>query len=372
MHEMNKEVEKYMGLALELSLKAKGLTSPNPLVGAVVVRNRKIISTGFHKRAGLEHAEVVALRKAGPRAKKATLYVTLEPCSSFGRTHPCTEAIIKSGVKKVIVGMVDPNPKHRGRGLKILKNHNIDVISGVLEKSIRKINQPFVKYIARAIPYVTLKIAQSLDGKIATKTGDSKWISSIASRKFAHKIRDDFDAIMVGINTVLKDNPLLNTQKKKGKKFYKIILDTNLKVKSSMRIFSDSSRFPVIIVTSKESLINNNRKIRTLINSGSIILGVDKKEGLLDLKDLLKKLAQLEITNVLVEGGGRVAGSFFDENLVDCVLIFISPKIIGGKESVSGIQGKGVNKLVDSRKIKEVNLRQFNRDLLIEGIIQEY
>ena len=369
---MNKETEKYMNLALELSLKAKGLTSPNPLVGAVIARNGRVISTGFHKRAGLEHAEITAIKRAGSKAKKAILYVTLEPCSSFGRTPPCTEAIIKSGIKKVAIGMVDPNPRHRGKGLKILRNHNIKVVSGILEKLIKRTNQPFIKYITKALPYVTVKVAQSLDGKIASRTGESKWITSSASRKFAHEIRDEFDAIIVGINTVLKDDPLLNPHGKKKKKYYKVILDTNLKIKSSMRIFKDSSRFPVIIATSKESIVRNNRKIMSLISEGSTILGIDKKNGLLDLKDLFDKLAQLEIINVLVEGGGKVVGSLFDDNLVDYVLFFVSPKIIGGRESVLSIEGRGVNRIVDAAQIKEVRLKQFDKDLLIEGIIKEY
>lgn len=365
--------EEYMDLALRLSLKAKGLTSPNPLVGAVVVKNGRVISSGFHKRAGLEHAEVIALKKAGPRTKGATLYVTLEPCSSFGRTPPCTEAIIKSGIKKVVVGMVDPNPKHRGKGIKILKNHNISAISGVSEYRIKGINQPFIKYITKNMPYVTVKIAQSLDGKIATKTGDSKWITSLASRKFAHKIRNNFDAIMVGVNTLLKDNPLLSPEKKaKGKKFYKIILDTHLKAKTGMRIFRDLSDFPVIIATSKESIAKKTKNIKSLVKKGAIILGIDKKHGFIDIKELLKQLVQLEIIDVLVEGGGRVAGSLFDEKLVDYVLFFISPKIIGGSESVLSIQGIGVDRIREVQALRKTKITRLGQDLLLEGAIKAY
>ncbi|MBL7197276.1 MAG: bifunctional diaminohydroxyphosphoribosylaminopyrimidine deaminase/5-amino-6-(5-phosphoribosylamino)uracil reductase RibD [Candidatus Omnitrophica bacterium] len=370
---MHKKIEKYMDLALRLSLQAKGLTSPNPLVGVVIVKNDNVVSTGFHKRAGLEHAEIVALRKAGKKTKGATLYVTLEPCSSFGRTPPCTKAIIQSGIKKVVVGMRDPNPKHCGKGIRILKSHGIDVISGALENHIRQINQPFIKYITKGMPYVTLKIAQSLDGKIATRTGDSKWITSFKSREFSHKIRNNFDAIMVGINTVLKDKPLLNPDKKiKEKKFYKIILDTHLKIKFSMHIFNNLSNFPVVIATCKESIIKKSKKIKSLVNEGSIILGIEKKNGLLNIKDLLRKLAQLEITNVLVEGGGRVAGSLLDKNLIDYVLFFISPKIIGGNDSISSIQGKGVNKVRDAQVLKTRKIERFGEDLLIEGAVRLY
>ncbi|MFC1708522.1 bifunctional diaminohydroxyphosphoribosylaminopyrimidine deaminase/5-amino-6-(5-phosphoribosylamino)uracil reductase RibD [Candidatus Omnitrophota bacterium] len=370
---MVNKADRYMELALDLSLRAEGLTSPNPLVGAVVVKNNKVISVGFHKRTGLAHAEVVALEKAGKRAKGSTLYVTLEPCSSFGRTPPCTETIIKSGIKKTIVGMRDPNPKHCGRGMGILKKCGIKVASGMLGNRVRDINQPFIKYITKNVPYVTLKVAQSLDGKIATKTGDSKWITSKESRQFAHKIRNNFDAIMVGINTVLKDNPLLNPEKIiKGKRFYKIVLDTHLKVKPNMRIFNNSSDLPVIIATSNESLTSRVKKIKPLINKGAIILGVEKDKSLLSVKDLLRKLAQLEITNILVEGGGRVAGSLLDQNLIDAVLFFISPKIIGGSESVSSIYGKGIRRIKQAKELKDVGIERLGEDLLIRGVMKKY
>lgn len=363
--------KKYMDLALQLSLRARGLTWPNPLVGAVIVKNNRIISTGFHKRAGLEHAEIIALRKAGQKAKGATLYVTLEPCSSFGRTPPCTDAIINSGIKKIVIGMLDPNPKHRGRGIKILNSHGIYTTNGILEEKIRIINQPFIKYITKNIPYITAKIAQSLDGKIATKTGESKWITSKTSREFAHKIRNDFDAIMVGLNTILKDNPLLNPNKK-IKKFYKIILDTNLNIKSNIRLFKDSKKFLVIIATSKQSFFKKNKKIKLLSNKGAIILGINTKNNLLDLKDLLRKLGLLEITSILVEGGGKVLGSLFDENLVDYVLFFVSPKIIGGQKAISSIQGGGIDKISNIKVLKEIKLRQLGEDFLFEGQIHKY
>ncbi len=363
----------YMDLVLKLSLRAKGLTSPNPLVGAAVVKNSKVVSVGYHKKAGLAHAEASALRSAGKRARGATLYVTLEPCSSFGRTPPCTEAIIKSGIKKVVVGMIDPNPRHRGKGIKALKKSGIKVISGTLANRIRDINQPFMKYITRNMPYVTLKVAQSLDGKIATKTGDSKWITSIASRKFSHRIRSNFDAIMVGVNTVLKDNPWLNPEKKtKGKKFYKIVLDTHLKINPATRLFKNSSDFPVIIATCKESLMNKSNKIKSLINRGAIILGIEKEKSLLNIKDLLHKLALLEITNILVEGGSRLSGSLLDKNLIDYAMFFIAPKIIGGCDSISSIQGRGFSRIKDVLLLQTVKTRSCGSDLLIEGALRRY
>jgi diaminohydroxyphosphoribosylaminopyrimidine deaminase/5-amino-6-(5-phosphoribosylamino)uracil reductase len=370
---MVSNLEKYMGLALKLSLKGKGLTSPNPLVGAVIVKNNKIISTGFHKKSGLDHAEIVAIKKAGTKAKGADLYVTLEPCSSFGRTPPCVQAIIKSGVKEVIVGMIDPNPKHRGKAINILKNNHIATRVGILSEKIREINQPFIKYITKGMPYITVKIAQSLDGKIATRSGESKWITSEASRAFSHAIRNNFDAIIVGVNTILKDNPLLSPAKHiKNKKFYKIVLDTDLKVSCRMRIFNDYKKYPVVVATSKRSIINKQKAVKSLIEKNAIILGIGEKNKLLDLKDLLRKLAQLEIINILVEGGGRTVGSLLDEDLIDYALFFISPKIIGGKDSIASIQGKGATKLSSAKKLTGMKMRNFGEDLLLEGAVKQY
>lgn len=362
-----------MDSALRLSLQAKGLTSPNPLVGAVVVKKDRIISKSFHKRAGLEHAEVIALKKAAKKAKGSVLYVTLEPCSTFGRTPPCTDAIIKSGIKKVVIGMRDPNPKHCGKGEKILIKNRIKVISGALEDRIKDMNQPFIKYITKNMPYVTLKLAQSLDGKIATKTGDSQWITSPESRKFSHKLRNNFDAIMVGINTVLKDNPFLNPEKKiEGKRFYKIILDTHLKILPSLRIFNNASDFPVIIATCKESLIKRAQKARALVKKGAIILGIEKDRGILNIKELLQNLSKLEITNILVEGGGRLAGSLLDKDLIDYVLFFISPKIIGGKESIASIYGEGIRKIKQAKALRGIKIERIGSDLLIQGALKKY
>jgi len=370
---MASNLEKYMGLALKLSLKGRSFTSPNPLVGAVIVKNNKIISTGFHKRAGLDHAEIVAIKKAGIKAKGADLYVTLEPCSSFGRTAPCTTGIIKSGIKKVLIGMIDPNPKHRGKAINILKSNNITTKVGVLNDQIRAINQPFIKYITKNMPYVTVKLAQSLDGKIATRSGDSKWITSEASRDFSHGTRNNFDAIMIGINTVLKDNPLLNPSRYiKNKKFYKIILDTDLKSSCRMRIFGDCKIYPVIIATSQKSILEKQKIISRLIKKGAVVLGIKEKNGLLDLKDLLRKLAQLEIINILVEGGGKVIGYLFDEDLIDYALFFISPRIIGGRGAVSSIQGKGIEKLTSAGKLMNIKMKNLGEDLLWEGAVKQY
>ncbi|MDD2752826.1 MAG: bifunctional diaminohydroxyphosphoribosylaminopyrimidine deaminase/5-amino-6-(5-phosphoribosylamino)uracil reductase RibD [Candidatus Omnitrophica bacterium] len=363
---MLKNNEYYMNLALKLALKAKGETFPNPLVGAVVVKNNRIIGKGYHQKAGFAHAEVIALDEAGENVKNATLYVTLEPCAHFGRTPPCVDRIIKSGIKKVIIGMVDPNPRNNGRGINLLKQNKIKVEVGVLEERLKKINQPFIKYITRAMPFVTVKIAQSLDGKIATESGDSKWITSDKSRSFAHKIRKDYDAIMVGINTVLRDNPRLNAWFSRRQPI-KIVVDSQLSTPQKANIFSADSRVVIATLPSRPGQETENRKI---LAQRAKILEVKEKSGQVNLKNMIKKLAQLEISNILVEGGGTLVGALFDEGLVDKVLFFISPKIIGGKNAISSVMGKGISRIDNAIKLKEVSCRRFGEDFLIEGYVK--
>jgi diaminohydroxyphosphoribosylaminopyrimidine deaminase/5-amino-6-(5-phosphoribosylamino)uracil reductase len=357
--------EKYMNLALKLALKAKGKTSPNPLVGALVVKGGRIIGRGYHKKAGLPHAEMLALDEAGNHAKAATLYVTLEPCTHFGRTAPCVDRIIKSGIKEVIVGMIDPNPLNNGKGIQILKRHKIKVQAGVLEDRLRKINEVFIKYITKKMPFVTVKVGQSLDGRIAAKTGDSKWITSDRSRAYAHRLRSDYDAIMVGVNTILRDNPKLDAWFSK-KKLIKVVVDSQLSTPQDANIFSDNSQVIIVTLPISPGQETENRKI---LAQKAKILEVKEKAGQINLKDMLKKLAQAEIANIMVEGGGTLIGTLFDEGLVDKILFFISPKIIGGKEAISSVMGKGVSRIDKAVKIKDIKLRRFAEDFLIEGYV---
>lgn len=362
-----------MDTAVRLSLRAHGQTSPNPIVGAVIAKNGTIIASSFHKKAGAAHAEAAAIKKAGAHAKNSTLYVTLEPCSTYGRTPPCTEAIIRSGIKKVVIGMVDPNPAHRGRGISILRKHKIRVQCGVLRAAIRATNQAFVKYITKQKPYLTVKVAQSIDGKIATAGGDSQWITSPAARRYAHRLRNHYDAIMVGLRTVAADNPLLNPLGvPRGKKFYKIIVDTSLAIPTALRIFKDSLRFPVIIAASKDAIARRRKKVASLTQKGAVVLGVETKGLHLDLSDLMRTLAELEITNIVVEGGGRLIGSLFDEKLVDYALFFIRPGIIGGSEAISSIQGKGISRVAAIRTLSDIRLQRIGGDLLVEGALHRY
>jgi len=357
--------EYFMDLAFKLSLKGKGRTSPNPIVGALVVKNGRIIGRGYHEKAGLPHAEAMALDDAGVKAKGANLYVTLEPCTHFGRTPPCTDKIIKSGVKKVIVGMVDPNPLNNGKGIEMLKAQKIKVEVGLLEDKLRKSNEFFIKYITQKIPFVTVKVGESLDGKIATRTCDSKWITSDRSRAYAHRLRSSYDAIMVGVNTILRDNPKLDAWFSK-KQPIKIIVDSQLSIHQEANIFSRKSSVIIVTLPVKSGQETENREI---LAQKAKILEVKEKDGQINLKDMMKKLAQLEITNVLVEGGGTLIGGLFDEGLVDKVLFFVSPKIIGGKEAISSVMGRGIARIDKAVKLKGVGLKKIGEDFLFEGYV---
>ncbi|TAM41827.1 bifunctional diaminohydroxyphosphoribosylaminopyrimidine deaminase/5-amino-6-(5-phosphoribosylamino)uracil reductase RibD [bacterium] len=366
MKHIQKNDEYYMRLALKLALKAKGKTSPNPLVGALVVKNGRIVGSGFHAKAGLAHAEINALDEAGKKAKGATLYVTLEPCAHTGRTPPCVNRVIESGIKEVVVGLIDPNPLNNGRGIALIKQHNIKVRHGVLSDELAKINESFIKYITTKLPFVTVKVAESLDGRIATYTGDSKWITSDKSRAFAHKIRKDYDAIMVGVNTVLRDNPRLNAWSS-GRQSVKIIIDSNLSTPEDANIFSKDSQVIIITLPSRPGQETENRK--RLLEKAKII-EVKEKSGQINLRDALKKIARLQITNIIVEGGGTLIGSLFDEKLVDRILFFISPKIIGGKDAISSVMGKGVRRVDQAIKLRGVKFRRFGEELLVEAEVK--
>lgn len=339
--------EKYMALAITLAKKAEGLTSPNPIVGAVIVKKNRVIGRGYHKKAGSPHAEINALRQAGDRARGAALYVTLEPCDHFGRTGPCTDVIINSGIKKVYIAMKDPNPVNNGKGIRKLNKHGIETSIGILAKDAQAINRPYVKFITSGLPFVTVKVAQSLDGKIATKSGDSKWISAGDSRHFVHQLRARADAVMIGANTLRIDDPLLLSVTSRDRQPVRIVVGGRSKVSSCAKIFSDTRSSPVIIAAPRS--------------------GVGKK---VDLSKLLKKLAGMNMVNILVEGGGELIASLVKENLVDRFLVFISPKIIGGRDAKTAVEGSGIEKIKDALKLKNMSVKIFKEDILIEGHVR--
>lgn len=368
---MRSEDEKYMRLALELAKRGKGLTSPNPCVGAVVVKDGKVIGKGYHRKAGGLHAEIYALRQAGRRAYGATLYVSLEPCRHYGKTPPCVNTIISSKIKRVIAATKDPNPLNNGKGISILRRRGIEVELGILEAEARKLNEAFIKFITTGIPFVTVKVAQSLDGKIATHTSDSKWITCERSREFTHKLRSEVDAILVGVETVLKDDPLLTARlkvKSINKQPTKIILDSKLRTPINARIFSKDSPGKVMIATTK---LAPKDKREVLQKKGAEILMIESKDGKVNIKTLLRILGKNEITHILIEGGAEVIASAFEAKVVDRVLFFLAPKIIGGREAPTSVEGIGVNRVSKAIRLKDIRFERMGDDFLVEGYVRD-
>lgn len=354
----------YMRLALELAVKARGRTSPNPMVGAVVVRDGAIIGRGFHPRAGEPHAEVFALTAAGEAAKGATMYVSLEPCCHQGRTGPCTEALIRAGVDRVVVAMRDPNPQVGGKGIARLREAGIEVVEGVLEQEARRLNEVFVKYMTRRLPFIVLKAAVSLDGKIAAHTGDSRWITGAEAREYGHRLRDAYDAILVGAGTVRKDDPSLTTRLPEGGRDpVRVVLDSRGRISPSARIFRQESKAPTVVAVTAQA---KDADLRTLEAAGGLII-VAGKGPRVDLPLLMRELAQREITSVLVEGGGEVHASFLAEGLPDKLVWFVAPKIIGGKEAPGPVGGAGIARMAEAPVLEEVTVRRMGQDICVEG-----
>lgn len=360
------EDERFMEYAIDLALKAEGKTAPNPIVGAVVVKNGKILGSGYHRKCGLPHAEINAIRSAASDLSGSTLYVTLEPCDHFGRTPPCTDAIISAGIQRVVVAMADPNPVNNGRGMRKLRRAGIRVKKGVLEKTARGINKPYIKYITKNIPFVTLKLAQSLDGKIASRTGDSKWITSGESRRLARRMRGRADAVMVGIGTVIQDDPgLLPDKTAKGCRMpLRIVVDSRLKMPAGAKMLSSVSRSGIMIATTASGKRKNAARLESL---GARIIVVRSKNGRVDLRDLMVKLARMEVTHVLAEGGGELAADLLKEKLVDRCMFFIAPKIIGGRDAKTSVEGKGISKMAEALRLSDVRISSIGGDILIEG-----
>lgn len=359
--------KKFMKAALWQAKKGLGRTSPNPVVGAVIVLGKKIIATGYHRQAGMPHAEIEALTKLGESgARGATLYVTLEPCNHHGRTPPCTEAILKSGLRRVVIGMKDPNPHVAGCGCEFLRDRGIQVVTGVLEKQCQRLNEAFIKFISANRPFVISKSALTLDGWTATSTGHSKWITSKKSRDFVHRLRDQVDAVMVGIGTVLTDDPRLTTrlEKKSAKDPKRIILDTNLRTPITAKIVNhDSSEDTYLVVDEKLSM---DRRSSFLKKGIKLILN-PTKNGRIDLPVLLDHLAQISVSSLLVEGGANILGSFIKENMIDKFYIFKSPKILGGDDGIPLAAGHGAKKMDESISLTDLNCQRFGDDILITG-----
>lgn len=352
--------------ALRIARNAEGRTSPNPLVGAVIVKDGKIIAEGWHRQAGTPHAEIHALNMAGELAKGATLYVTLEPCSHFGRTPPCAQAVIDAGISRVVAAMKDPNPKVAGRGFELLQSAGVKVEVGLLEAEARKLNEIFIKWVTRKLPFVTMKFACSLDGKIATVNGESQWITCAESRRFTHHLRDINDAILVGVGTVLADNPSLTTRLVEGKNPIRVIVDSTARTPLDSKVVTDKSARTLIATTSKAP----PDKISALKACGFEVITAGDGERV-DLQLLMQELARREITSVLVEGGGTIHFAMLNAGLVDKVLAFIAPKIIGGANALTAVEGAGFAKLSDAVTLKDLTLEQLGDDILLSGYVTE-
>jgi len=364
-----------MRFALRHARRGYGATSPNPMVGAVLVNAGKIIGRGWHRRAGLPHAEIEALRdaqKRGHNPRGATLYVTLEPCSTHGRTPPCTDAIIRAGIKKVVIGATDPNPKHSGKAFKILRRAGIEVAHGVLSGECVELNEAFNHWIIHRTPFVTVKVAMTLDGKIATAGGESKWITGKQARMHGMKLRQRCDAILVGINTVLADNPSLTFRKlnaeggrRNEKPLRRIVLDSVARTPLDAKVVNDEHASWTTIVVGPRA---PKKRVTALAKRSKILIAPLKKSAI-DLPRLLKKLGAENVTSLLVEGGGEVNASFLTGGLAQRVAFFYAPKILGGRDSRKGVAGDGAKSLGEIIQLREVEWRKIGEDLMLTATV---
>ena len=363
----NVEDEFFMQKALILARRGLGKTSPNPMVGALVVKERKILGKGYHRRYGEAHAEVIALRNTPGDVKGASMYVTLEPCCHHGLTPPCVDALIEAGMSRVVVGTPDPNPRVNGKGIQILRDNGIQVKVGVLEDRCREINEAYFKHMQTGIPFVTLKFAQSLDGRIATKTGRSQWLSSPEALRLAHTLRSTHDGVLVGIGTIFADDPRLTVRLVKGKNPRRIIMDSGLRIPLTAKVLNAEGMDKTIIVATEKA---NRGKAQALKNVGAeIVWAAQNHRGELDLKDLLKKLGRMGITSVLVEGGAKIITSLLREGLADKIVLIMAPKLIG--EGIEAIGNLGIRDLHEALGISGMKTRRLGEDIVIEGYLQK-
>jgi len=356
----------YMKRALELAALARGHTSPNPMVGAVLVKDGQVMGEGFHRRAGEPHAEVHALRQAGEAARGATLYVNLEPCAHYGRTPPCTRELIAAGIARVHMAMLDPNPLVSGRGKAEMEAAGITTAVGEHEEEARALNEVFAKYITTGYPFVIAKFAMSLDGKIATSAGESRWITGEEARRYVHGLRDTVDAVMVGVNTVIADDPLLTVRLAAPdlRQPLRVIVDSKGRTPLYARVLDPGLPGKTIIATSE---LIPEKKLAEFRDQGIEVLISPAQGGMVDLERLMQALGQREISSVLLEGGGTILASAFAAGLVDKVLAFIAPKIIGGKAAPTPVGGEGAPSLAQALTLERVTVERLGPDVLISG-----
>ncbi|MBE6345785.1 MAG: bifunctional diaminohydroxyphosphoribosylaminopyrimidine deaminase/5-amino-6-(5-phosphoribosylamino)uracil reductase RibD [Lentimicrobiaceae bacterium] len=386
----NEQDIRYMRRAIELAKKGAGFVNPNPMVGCVIVKNDIIIGEGYHELYGGFHAERNALTKSNADFDNATLYVTLEPCCHHGKTPPCTDIIIEKGIKKVVVGILDPNPLVGGKGISILKDAGIDVVTGVLEDEIKELNKVFLKYIKTKRPYVLMKTAMTLDGKIASHTGDSKWITNEKSRQLVHKLRSEMMGIITGIGTVNADDPMLNCRMDKHLPIansqqltanihqpIRIIVDTRASISLESQIVKTAKDYRTILAigsltaNNQQPMANGQKSTVDKLKSFNIeILCCEEKDGHVDINDLIMRLGEMGIDSLLLEGGATINAAFLEANCVDEVYAFVAPKIIGGTNSKSPVAGKGIDLMKDAIMLTDIKTEQFDNDILIKGKIK--
>jgi len=354
-----------MNEALLIAESVRGRTSPDPMVGAVIVKKGRILSRGYHAEVKTPHAESFAIRKAGKASKGATLYLNLEPCCHFGNNPPCTERIINAGIKRVVAAMKDPNPLVCGKGFRELRRAGVKVDVGVLEKQAKKLNEAFIKHITTQLPFVILKTAMTMDGKIATEKGESKWISGEEARKFVHRLRNSVDAVLVGRNTVIIDNPGLTVRGIRGKikDPLRIIIDSLAEIPFASKVLSRDPKNTIVVVSPRAP----RDRVRKMRAKGVEVLEIPTRKGEIDLKKLMKELGRRNVMSLLIEGGGATNASALSQGVVDKIYFFVAPKVIGGKDALTPVEGKGISSLKKALKIRQFKAKNIGEDILLEG-----
>jgi diaminohydroxyphosphoribosylaminopyrimidine deaminase/5-amino-6-(5-phosphoribosylamino)uracil reductase len=356
----------YLEMAYALAENARGWSNPNPYVGAVIVNGGRIVGFGYHKKAGLPHAEALALRMAGEKAINGTAYITLEPCVHWGRTPPCVETVLGSGLKRAVISALDPNPKVHSRGIMTMRQAGIRTDVGLLEEKNRRLNEVYTKYIRTKIPFVTLKTAASLDGKIATRTGSSQWITGQETRNYIHLLRGEYSALMIGINTLIHDDPRLTVRHPHwmGKTTARVILDTHLRFPQNAQILKTQKQGPILVFCGSKA---SPRNAAALESRGARVVWA--QDEILHPQWVLEQLGAMDISSVFVEGGGGLQTSLLERSLVDKLVLTFAPKLIGGTEAVSFFQGTGVNQLSEALEISQATAFSLGQDIIIEGYL---
>ena len=367
--EQKKIDEMYMERALALAARGRGTTTPNPMVGAVIVKDGRIIGEGYHIRAGEGHAEVNAFKNAAEDVTGATMYVTLEPCSHYGKTPPCADKIVEKKIGRVVVGALDPNPLVAGRGIEKIRNAGIPVVTGVLAEESIALNEVFMKYIVTKRPFVVLKAAMSLDGKIATADGESQWISCEASREEVHRLRHELTGIMAGIGTVLADDPMLNCRIPGGKQPVRIIVDSHLSIPENSKLAGSAREFPLVVASVEKA--DASKKARLEVMGAKVIEIPANQDGHVDLNALMERLGEMKIDSRLLEGGGRLAEGALKAGIVDKVQFYIAPVLIGGEGAKTPVEGRGIETLSQAWHISDWKAETIGDDLKIIGYIKE-